>query len=410
MPTSPSLDTRQRAAAAPQPSPTLGCSLQEVALVTITRALVITSAPRTLPRISRMSIGMSIPMGRESRFRLRQMGLLLSILFVAALPHVTMGIAIAVANGRAVTWKTEAGRVREEDDLLKGGIGSILIVLFHGVSYTETVNGVKGLMGLGDTGIVTTPGLGSSKGPMGDPVTRCAYFVLDQGMRAAAYACFCAEVVGSPPRILAIVVLRSNSLLFHRRAAMVVSRQSARSAACASSTGELTRARPMADTIGACRLEIRRCVHSTAASTFSLGCAAGRVNGPRRQLVVKLLNGAPTACGTCKSAPDPPLSTKLQWGRRQSTEELTKVASLFQLPGAAPPSHSMHTELEGAPRLGRRAARPQSVAATLPPPPAATPSDQRRGAHRPPPTMPPPSSPGIPSKRASLSQAMRAVR
>jgi hypothetical protein len=49
----PRSEARQRAAAAPQPTPTLGCSLQEVAHITITGALVTTSAPRASPTTPR---------------------------------------------------------------------------------------------------------------------------------------------------------------------------------------------------------------------------------------------------------------------------------------------------------------------------------------------------------------------
>jgi hypothetical protein len=283
----PASEAWQRAAAAPQPRPTMGCSLQEVAYVTITRALVSTSAPRTLPRTLCMRIGVPIPMGMESIARRRRMGTPLSVAYVFTLPPVTPRSALTVANGRGTIWATEADREREADNLPKDVTGPILMVMVLGVSYTETLIGEEGLTGFGDTSFMGESGHGSSEIPLRDLLARCVAFALDLGTRAAASASSSAGTTGSPLLDQANGVPRRIRDLFHRRAAMGLNRLSIQLGTCASLTGKPSRGGPMAaPQFSASRLKTWRGACLTAANNFSLSCAEGRTYGPSRQLVM----------------------------------------------------------------------------------------------------------------------------
>ncbi len=96
--------------------------------------------------------------------------------------------APAAASTCVTTLMTLVTREREADSLPEGVIGSIIFMKVLGVSATENLTGVKGLIGDGAMMHKSKPVHVSSEGLLKDLLARCDIFVFRQATSAAASA------------------------------------------------------------------------------------------------------------------------------------------------------------------------------------------------------------------------------
>ncbi len=385
----------------------MGCSLGEVATVTIIRALVNTSAPQTSPRTLRMRIVVLISMDTISFIRRARTRPPRPATDANRLLTMTPRNARAAESKRGTAWVMSVVRKREGDSLLEGVIGSIIIREVLGVSAAEILTGEKDLIGDGATNHKSEAVHGSSEGLLKDLLARCVIFALSQATNAAASAITSATNVIRPEAGLTARLMRDAGDL-HRTTMGLILPQNPLDT-CEGMSDKASVNGPIGARLSAGRLKTWRGACTIAVGSSLRSCVQGRTWGPSLRLVPRRWRWMRVAGGGDTSGPDSPLATRWQRGCHPTTGDSEKSTMICQPSVVAAILLSSAREFEGALRLGRRPPRPRPAAATLPPAPTTTRRVQLGSAHRPPPTTPLPALPGIASTLASSKRALRAV-
>ncbi len=241
----------------------------------------------------------------------------------------SMGV-IAAAIGHTAIWPTEAGMESEGDISIKGVTGLILMMMMPGVIGSMIFLGLKGPTGFWDVITFRLPELASVAGLREDLLAHCVGLDLAQRTRADASASFSAATAGDSPLRLAIGVPRSRPFPPRWLAARVSNRPTIHRGSSKGWLGRPSRGGSAAARGGADRLKIWRGALSTAASSSSTSCAAGRAYGPERWLAMLLSNSMRTRPGARASGPGLLRTTFRLWGCRASMEGRARFTS--QLP------------------------------------------------------------------------------
>jgi hypothetical protein len=259
-------------------------------------------------------------------------------------------------------------REREGDGLLKGVIGSIILLKALEVSAAEVLTGMKDLTGDGATYHSSEAVHALSEGLLKGLLARCVIIVRRQITRAAAFASISAT---RAIRLAAELATWAMSIARdHHRTATGTNSPPIPLDKFDGASDSVSMNVPIGIRLSADRLETWRSAFTIVANISLRSCAEGRAYGPSLQLAPRRRSRGRTAGGGDTSGPDSPHAARWRRGRRSLEEDSAKLTSMYQLPMVATIPRSSATQFEGARRLGRRLPLPRTAAATLPPAPA----------------------------------------